>query len=124
MSYPGSSGHGVKLFLTSLGVWSGTALAQTACAPPATGPQLCLTGTILSPGGNVAMLEQAGHTGVSGLRLGDSILDWQVVEIASKYVKLGKAGETVTISVADPNQTPAVATPPTPVPPVLRRRGG
>jgi hypothetical protein len=97
------------------------AIAQAACEPPAPGPAICLTGTILAPGVKIAMIEQAGHTGVSELRLGDSIDDWRVIEIGPKFVKLGRADETATVGIADPNP-PQPATP-APVRPVLRRRG-
>jgi hypothetical protein len=73
------------------------------------------------------MIEEAGHTGVSGLRLGDTIRDWQIVEITSKYIKLDKAGQTATVEVGGP---PAVAAPaplqttlPPPTGRSFRRRG-
>ena len=109
------------------GLSFGPALADTPCAPPAGGPQVCLSGTITSPGADVAMIAEAGHTGVSGLRLGDTVHDWQIVEITPKYIKLNKAGETATVEVVAPPALAAPApVPTTPDPPMgrsLRRRG-
>jgi hypothetical protein len=109
------------------GLAFGPALADSPCAPPTAGPPVCLSGTITSPGANVAMIEEAGHTGVSGLRLGDTVNDWQIVEITPKYIKLNKAGETATVEVVAPAALAAPAPVPTTLrPPIgrsLRRRG-
>jgi hypothetical protein len=100
----------------------GTAFAQSACAPPASAPPVCLKGTITSAKVNVAMVEEAGHSGIAGLRLGDTILDWRVLEIAPKYIKLGKAEQTVTVDVGGPPAVPAPA--PAPTGPGHRHGGG
>ena len=125
MPDPGPWGRTATLLPIGLALVGGPlwfcATAQAACEPAPGGPPICLTGTILTPGAKIAMIEQAGHSGVSALRLGDSILDWRVIEITQKYVKLGKADETATVGIADPNP-PEPATP-APIPPVLRRRG-
>jgi len=93
----------------------GTAFAATGCAPLASGPPICLTGTIMAPGINVAMVEKAGSAAVVGLRLGQAILDWRIVEIGPKFVKLGQGQQIVTLDLAGVVPTidpaPAVAAP-------------
>jgi hypothetical protein len=103
----------------------GTAFAATGCAPPASAPQICLTGTIMSAKVNVAMVERAGSLGVVGLHLGETILDWRIVEIAPKFVKLGQGAQIVTLDLSGvvPAADPAPAAAPIKQGPMLRMQG-
>ncbi len=97
-------------FKTILIVIGGLALMSSAgavraatpatCVAPNDGPPLCLTGTVLAPGADLAMVERAGSTSVEHLHQGDSILDWRLVEIGPKYIKLGQGEKLVTLDLA------------------------
>ena len=76
------------------------AATQAACAAAGDGPPLCLTGTVLAPGADLAMVERAGSSSVEHLHAGDSILDWRLVEIGPKYIKLGQGEKLVTLDLA------------------------
>jgi len=80
----------------------GGAFAGTGCVPTTNTPPICLTGTIISPGVNIAMVERAGSASVERLRLGDTILDWRVLAIGPKYIKMGQGGQTVTLALDGP----------------------
>jgi hypothetical protein len=101
----GAQGYGSKELLIAIAVGgavslSGTAFAGAACVPASPTPPICLTGTITSPGVNVAMVERAGSAGVQGLKLGDTILDWRLLEIGPKYIRLGQGAQTVTLDLS------------------------
>lgn len=92
---------GVLMAIDSTGpTLAGTNAAATACAAPSEGPPLCLTGTVLAPGADLAMVERAGSSSVEHLHPGDSILDWRLVEIGPKYIKLGQGEKLVTLDLA------------------------
>ena len=79
---------------------AGTTPAGTVCTAPSEGPPLCLTGTVLAPGADLAMVERAGSSAIEHLHEGDTILDWRLVEIAPKYIKLGQGQKLVTLDLA------------------------
>jgi hypothetical protein len=79
---------------------AGTASAGATCTAPNDGPPLCLTGTVLAPGTDLAMVERAGSSAVEHLHQGDTILDWRLVEIGPKYIKLGQGEKLVTLDLA------------------------
>ena len=81
-------------------VLAGTQAAATVCTAPSEGPPLCLTGTVLAPGADLAMVERAGSSSVEHLHPGDSILDWRLIEIGPKYIKLGQGEKLVTLDLA------------------------
>jgi hypothetical protein len=109
----------------------GTAFAAAICAPPSAAPPICLTGTILSAELRIAMLEEAGRSGVEGHRLGDTIGDWQIVAITQRSITLQQAGNTVQIGLsaaqpAAPTPVPAIVPaghPPTNGPHEMENRG-
>jgi hypothetical protein len=105
---------------------AGTNAGATACAAPSDGPPLCLTGTVLAPGADLAMVERAGSSSVEHLRQGDSILDWRLIEIGPKFIKLGQGEKRVTLdlagTVAHLEAEPAVpATPAAPAAPKIKQ---
>jgi hypothetical protein len=81
-------------------VRAGTNAAAAACVAPSDGPPLCLTGTVLAPGADLAMVERAGSSSVEHLHQGDSILDWRLIEIGPKFIKLGQGEKLVTLDLA------------------------
>jgi len=106
--------------------WAGTNGAATACVAPSEGPPLCLTGTVLVPGADLAMVERAGSSSVEHLRQGDSILDWRLIEIGPKFIKLGQGEKLVTLDLAgtvahlEPESAP-VPTAPAPAAPKIKQ---
>jgi hypothetical protein len=86
-----------------------------SCTAPSDGPPLCLTGTVLAPGADLAMVERAGSSNIEHLHQGDTILDWRLVEIGPKYIKLGQGEKIVTLdlagTVAHAQPEPAAAAP-------------
>ena len=100
-----------KMLIAVLAVVAGPIFAASsalaACAPAASAPPVCLTGTTITPDKNVAVVEQAGVPGQLTLQLHDTIRTWRVVEISQKYIKMEHAGRTVQIDV--PELSTAVA---------------
>jgi hypothetical protein len=101
-----------KMLIAVLAVVAGPVFAASsalaACAPAASAPPVCLTGTTVTPDKSVAVVEQAGVPGQAMLELHDTIRNWRVVEISQKYIKMEHAGRTVQLDV--PELSTAVAT--------------
>ena len=87
--------------------------AWAGCTLPATDPQACLTGTIVSSDYRAALVEQAGSQDVERVRPGDALLDWTVAEIGPGYVVLNRDARRVRLGLAEapagsPKQGPMV----------------
>jgi hypothetical protein len=83
--------------------------ARADCAPPADGPQMCLVGTITSPGYAAAFVELPGTPGLETVKLNGQVLDWRVLKIAPRSVLLGQNQQQVTLTLDE--QAPADAAP-------------
>lgn len=100
--------------LISIGIGGGDllgdkAFAEANCTPPTAKPPLCLTGTVTAPGVGIATIERAGSADPKEFHPGDTILDWRIVEIGPKYVKLAQDDQTITLDLL--NRTPSVPEP-------------
>jgi hypothetical protein len=107
-----SRGYLYSALLTAiLAVGAGPAIAAPSvaadCAPAASAPPVCLTGTTITPDKSVAIVQQPGTSRQISMQLRDTIDKWRVVEISQKYIKMERAGRTVQLDV--PELSTAVA---------------
>jgi hypothetical protein len=86
----------------------GASSAHAECAPPASAPPVCLTGTTVVPQKSVAIVEAVGIPGQVTLKLHEMVRDWRVVEINQKYIKLEHAGRIVQLDVPELAQAATV----------------
>lgn len=84
--------------------------AHADCAPPADGPQMCLVGTITSPGYAAAFIELPGTPVLETVKLNGQVLDWKVLKIEPRSAVLGQNQQQVTLTLGE--AAPADAAPP------------
>jgi hypothetical protein len=106
--------------IAGMGAIDDSAFAGSGCAPPAAKLPICLTGTITSPGVNIATIEKAGDSDPEEFHIGDTIQDWRILEIGPKYVNLAQGEQTITLDLL--NRNPVAEAPPPPPPPVEEPR--
>jgi len=81
--------------------------AGADCAPPDTDPQICLTGTVTSSDYRRAIVALPGSPDLERLRPGDTVLDWQLVEIGARYIVLVRDGRQARVELATDALRPA-----------------
>lgn len=111
-----SSGFGMPvqpILLSLLGILcAGSAGAGTNCAPADPAAPICLSGTVLAPGYDAALVQHAGESALTRLQRGDPVGDWRVDRIGPGYVMLTQNGKSLQVKLGNVAPAPADAAPP------------
>ena len=99
------------LFAMSGLLCPGSALAGANCVPAEPSAPICLSGTVLAPGYDAALVQHAGETALTRLRRGDAVGDWQVDGIGPGYVLLKQGGRTLQVKLGNVAPAPEAAPP-------------
>jgi hypothetical protein len=101
------------ILLSMLGILcSASTFAGTNCVPADLSAPICLSGTVLAPGYDAALVQHAGETALTRLQRGDAVGDWQVDQIGPGYVLLTQSGRTLQVKLSNVAPSQAEAAPP------------